>query len=737
MFIFALPYGCSSTYRWRPWQIISWSGVLVASLILSLAVLADDEEQVSSTPRSDASPVATNRNDLTVFSGTVYTRTEGYPQRKVEITPDKMIHAWLMRSVNKALKESDENFEKLLRSPDQIPAYQERMRKFYIDQIGGLPEKTPLNAKVVEKMQRDAYRVEKVIFESQPHLYVTALLFLPMTKPPYPGVIVPCGHTSNGKAGKSYQLASILLAKNGMAALCYDPIDQGERHYLDDKGRIPARGAYGHDLIAVSSMLLGRDASRFWVIDAMRAVDYLQSRPDIDPERIGCTGNSGGGTATTYAMGVDPRIKCAAPSCFITSTRRLMEKFVGSDGEQHIHSSLAYGLGHPEFIIMRCPLPTLICSARYDYYFAIDGAWDTFRRAKQIYGLRGYPERVDMVESLASHGFSTTLRVGAVRWMRRWLLHIDDAITENPNEAILTDEEAQVTPDGEVMRLPGALSTYGVNWEYEKQLQEARRTFWASTDRAKALMEVRKITGIRKLADLPKCFPVAAGEVSRRGYQINRATIRVEPDLWLPALIFVPENPDDEAYLYLHQDGKQADAGPGGPIEKLVRNHHIVLAVDLPGLGETQIPEPEITAEYTRLLGHGWKDMFLAYELGKSWLTFRAEDILISARVLAQYRRHNLPPNRVHLISIGNVGPPALHAAALEPQLFASVTLKNCLVSWSDVIKTPLAVNQFVNAVFGALKVYDLPDLLGTLPKDKVKFIDPVDAMGKPVGTNE
>ena len=99
---------------------------------------------------------------------------------------------------------------------------------------------------------------------------------------------------------------------------------------------------------------------------------------------------------------------------------------------------------------------------------------------------------------------------------------------------------------------------------------------------------------------------------------------------------------------------------------------------------------------------------------------------------LTDYGRRNQPPNRVHLISVGRVGPPALHAAALEPQLFASVTLKRCVTSWSDVVQTPHAVQQLVNVVHGALKTYDLPDLLATLPKEKVKVYEPYDAMEKP-----
>jgi len=107
----------------------------------------------------------------------------------------------------------------------------------------------------------------------------------------------------------------------------------------------------------------------------------------------------------------------------------------------------------------------------------------------------------------------------------------------------------------------------------------------------------------------------------------------------------------------------------------------------------------------------------------------RAEDILVCSRFLSS----NEGAKKIHLMSIGRTGPAALHAAALEPQLFTTVTLKNSLVSWADVVDPPTAVNQFQNLVFGSQKVYDLPDLVGTLARDKLIVIDPLNAAGKPL----
>ncbi len=638
-------------------------------------------------------------------------------------TPSDMVHAYLVQASQKALDRRDAEYEKL-KTPEQLAAYQQRMREFFVTKLGGFPQRTPLKPQVVAKEERDGYRIEKIIFESQPNHFVTAILYLPNAKPPYPGVLVPCGHSYNGKAADPYQRASILLAKNGMAALCYDPIDQGERfQLLKADGKPLAASTKGHTMLGVGSILVGRNTATYRIWDGMRGIDYLQSRPEIDPERIGCTGNSGGGTLTSYLMALDQRIKCAAPACYLTSFRRLSPQ----DAEQNIHAQITQGMGHADYVMMRAPKPTLICAATHDY-FNILGTWDSFRQAKRFYTRLGFAERVDLIETDAKHGFTTQLRVGAVRWMRRWLMHVDDAITE-PESSIATDQQMYCTPRGQVMLLEGARTAYDINMDLEKQLAEVRKKLWRQSGKAEALEEVRKITGIRKLDELPKPKVENKGTIQREGYRIDKLVIKPEPGIWLPALCFVPEKQNGRAYLYLHADGKHVDAAPAGASEELVKKGHVVLAIDLRGFGETHTTGKAHWAPY---IGPGWSDMFLAYMLDRPYLSMRAEDVLVCARFLAGYKM-NEKPQKVHLMSIGRVGPAALHAAALEPQLFTSVTLKNCLASWSDVVHTPLAKNQLINTVHGVLRTYDLPDLLRTLPEGKVTVVDPLNALERPL----
>ena len=236
--------------------------------------------------------------------------------------PQAMMTTYLLGQIAQAEKAYREAYEKRT-DVEEIKRHQEFLKQEFLRRIGGLPERTPLNPQIVGRLERRGYRVEKIIFESQPKHFVTAALFLPDAnrfKPPYAAVLVPCGHSNEAKAYRNYAGFGALCAVNGLAALVFDPIDQGERHqWRDPDGKFTLWGTAGHNMIGVGSILLGRNTARYEIWDGMRAIDYLQSRQDIDPEKIGCSGISGGGTQTAYLMALDPRIKAAAPGCYILS----------------------------------------------------------------------------------------------------------------------------------------------------------------------------------------------------------------------------------------------------------------------------------------------------------------------------------------------------------------------------------------------------------------------------------
>ena len=544
---------------------------------------------------------------------------------------EEMMRSYLRNLSHRALDRRMEKYEKLTTS-EEIGEYQQAMRRVFVEQLGGFPEQTPLKARTVGKKSYADYRIEKIVYESQPGFHVPAILYLPKTDPPYPGVLLLCGHTENGKAG--YQQVAIFLVKNGMAVLCPDPIGQGERkQLLDENGKGPYRSTTEHMITGIGPIALGRNLATYMVFDAIRAVDYLESRPEIERSRIGCTGNSGGGNRTSYLMALDERIACAAPGCFITTTRRKNESPGPGDAEQNIHAQISYGMDHADYILMRAPRPTLILAATQDFV-PIEGAWESFRQAKRLYATLGFAERVDLAETDEPHGYSLQLRTAAVRWMRRWLMDIDDAVIEG-DFPLEPDEELRCTPNGQVLLMPDARSIFDLNVEAEQLAEFQRKHVWSQLDSEAIRARIREIVGTRRLKDLPRPDIENRGSVAREGYQIDKLVLCWEPGIELPALRFEPDDGGGEPYLYLHGQGKHVDAAHGGPIEKLVRSGHTVLAVDLRACGETRTT-PWRYKNSLEFCGDNVAEYFIAYMLGKSFLGMRTEDALVAARYLAE-----------------------------------------------------------------------------------------------------
>jgi cephalosporin-C deacetylase-like acetyl esterase len=629
-----------------------------------------------------------------------------------EPAASSLFYSHLQQQAYQALDRRQAAYDEL-KTPEQVAAYQQRMKEFFIKQLGGFPERTPLNAQVVGKIDADGYHIEKILFKSQPKHHVTGTLYLPETKPPHPVVLVSSGHSRTAKAADYNQRIAIALARQGIAAFAYDPIGQGERsQILDADGRPKFSGTtHEHFLVGVGSILVGTNTARYRVWDAIRAIDYVASREDIDAKRVGFTGCSGGGTLTSYVMALDERVVCAAPACYLTNFRRLIETIGPQDAEQNIFGQVQFGLDQPDYVLLRAPRPTLISATTGDF-FDIQGTWDNYRQAKRVYARLGFPERVDLVEAEGGHGVQPANLSAIVRWMRRWLLAKDDAVVLD-KIVVRTEEELRCTERGQVLLLPGERSVFDLNSEIAKGLADKRQAFWQMTPKPEALEEVRKRIGIGPLKKLAEPRFTDVGRVDRDGYHIDKFVLQTDSGVPLPGLTYHPPMPRGEAYLYLHEDGKQADGAPGGPIEKLVKDGYVVVAVDLRGIGETAAGKPDA------LLGD-WKNYYLAYLLGESLVGLHTEDALTAGNFVAHYKTK--APRKVHLVAVGRAGIPALHAAALAPEAFATVTLRRPLESWSSVVSQAVPTGQLPATVHGALEVYDLPDLARVVGAEKLSM---------------
>ncbi len=606
-----------------------------------------------------------------------------------------------------------------LKTPDDIHKRQKQLRDWFIESLGGFPEKTPLNAQIVGKELRDGYRIEKLICESRPQHHVTATLYLPEGKGPFPGVLMPIGHSTNGKAADYVQRGAILLAKNGLAVLTYDPIGQGERRQLlDRQGKAAIPGSTTeHTLTGIGALLVGQNTATYRIWDGIRSLDYLVSRPEIDATRIGCTGCSGGGTETSYLMALDERITAAAPSCYVTSLERLFATIGPQDAEQNITGQVAAGLEHADYLFLRAPRPTLICAATRDF-FDIQGTWTSFREAKRTYGLLGFGERVDLFESDTGHGFPRSQREATVRFMRRWLLGKDDTATE-PDFPIVKDAELQCTRTGQVLEDFKGKSVFHFNAERAELLAKKRGKRQLDQKTPDLLKEVAQVIGVT--LPVRAAASVEPGNVKavKNG---TRLLFKTEPGIIVPGVLLLPET-EKPGPLVIHLNATDRAADPSQPqLRELLGAGSRVLTLDLRGLGETAPG----TAKQPSHFGVDFKEAYLGLHLNRPLLGQRTSDVLAVIEALASRSGYK----EFVLIGPGKAGPVALHAAALEPRI-KGLILDRSLASWTSVVLTPISFDQLTNVVPGVLAVYDLPELAATLAPRQLTIRQPADPTGK------
>lgn len=447
--------------------------------------------------------------------------------------------------------------------------WKQLLKSQFIERLGGFPERTPLNPKLVGTLDGEGYKIEKLIYESRLGFFVTANLYLPLSDGPYPGILFPCGHSENGKAAGAYQRTCQLLARNGMAVLCYDPIGQGERKQIlvtaQNGQQLPTgefKATSEHTITGIAPILLGENLATYRIWDGMRGLDYLASRDDIDPERLGCTGNSGGGLMTSYLVALDDRIKAAAPGCFITTTKRKNVSPGPGDAEQNIFGQIADGLDHSDYLMLGVPCATLICSATRDFV-PIEGTWEAYREAKRFYTAEGIPERIELIEVNEQHGYTKPLRLAATNWMSRWLLDKNVSVQET-ELPLHSDEDLQCTPRGQILLLPGAKSMTDLCVEKSTQLAE-QRTEWKRQHSPEVIRnKIYELTGATKFDDIanPEVHEIAT--IKRDGYEIKQLMIIPAHGITLPALKYVAKGSPGPYVLYLHGSGKHRDSEAGG-----------------------------------------------------------------------------------------------------------------------------------------------------------------------------
>src|SRR5690606_38545721 len=194
--------------------------------------------------------------------------------------------------------------------------------------------------------------------------------------------------------------------------------------------------------------------------DGIRGIDYLISRKEVDPKRIGVHGLSGGGTQTAYISALDDRVVALAPACYITSFKRLMESIGVQDGEQNFYHGIKRGIVHADFIEVRAPKPTLIMANTGDF-FSIQGVYETMEELKPVYEIFDKPGNLELVEDDHGHGYTKKSRQAMYSFFQKHL-NLPGSSDEEAVE-FLTEEEFQKTPSGQLATSLGGETVFSLN----------------------------------------------------------------------------------------------------------------------------------------------------------------------------------------------------------------------------------------------------------------------------------
>jgi len=648
----------------------------------------------------------------------------------------EMLYEYLTAIAHEKLIERQKRISSI-QTVQQIAQRQEEIRLRIHSMLGPLPDKTPLEAQITGSFDRDDYRVEKIVYQSRPHYYVTANLYIPTGKGdgPFPAILGPCGHSLTGKAAAVYQKVYSGLATLGCVVLVYDQPGQGERfmYYNEKLGESTFHPEWPstveHTMAGIQCLLAGSNAATYFIWDAIRGIDYLLSRPEVDSTRIGITGNSGGGTLSAYTSALDNRIEVAVPSCYITSWRMLWDTIGPQDAEQNLLPFIANGLDFSDFAIAFAPKPYLINAAIQDF-FPIRGTRASFEEARRVYKVAGAKDNIQLFEANDGHGYTKPRRESAYSWFGKHFLNLSGPVEEREMRPEL-DQTLQVTSSGQVVTdYPDAESMSSLNAAFA----QARKPKLPPLENRQEIQEFRDslLKGIRELlqynGDLEAPLNLQnRGNGSFEGIDLDYVTYDSEPGITIPALFFKPADPSSgwkTPVLYASDRSMADDAGTD--IEALVEAGHPVLAPDVRGKGETARAN-EDDGSFANWFSDDYRVAMMALQLNRPLVGMRMLDLTRGVSVLEKL----CGKSQTGCIAVGKGSGtiPLLHTAALD-QRITTIVLENGLISWMNMVQNTYHRQQLDNVVQGALEVYDLPFLAAVIAPRMLVLGNTVNGVG-------
>ena len=611
-----------------------------------------------------------------------------------------------------------------IKTKDELLQRQTEVRQTMWEILGSFPEKTSLNAKITGTVKKNGYRIENVIYESLPGFYVTASLFIPSNiKKPAPAILFCSGHSTSVYRLPLYQLPLLNLVKKGFIVLAIDPIGQGERlqYFNPVTGESTIGGStQEHSYPSTQVFLNGTSIARYFLWDGIRGIDYLVSRKEVDPKRIGVHGLSGGGTQTAYISALDDRVAASAPAGYITSYGRLMESIGVQDGEQNFYHGISSGIDHADFIEIRAPKPTLIMATTRDF-FSIQGSRETYSEVKRIYELSGKPDNIEITEDDYGHGYTKKNREAMYAFFQKYLQLPGSSFEEDVE--FMTAQELQKTSTGQLSTSLGGQTVFSLNRkETEDLISELQASRSDLTNHLPGvLISSKELSGYQEPSVIND--PVFTGRIQREGYVIEKYFEKGEGEYVIPYLLMIPVKPNDKALIYLHPSGKFAGASTGGEIEWFVRNGFTVLAPDMIGIGEMG---PGIFTGDADIDSISYNLWYTSMLIDRSIVGIRAGDVVRLTRLL----KKNNKISEVYGVAMKEMAPVLLHAAAFDQDI-TRIALIESYSSYQSIVMNRFYNPKFVHSIVpGALKAYDLPDIAASLAPRKLLMANVTDGTG-------
>jgi cephalosporin-C deacetylase-like acetyl esterase len=612
------------------------------------------------------------------------------------------------------LLEQREQHIKNLASKTDWTNYQNELKSKFDASLAKF-QKTPLNAKVTGKLERENFTVEKIIFESHPGFYVTAAMFIPKNLPkPAPAVIYCSGHTELGFRSDVYQRVMINLVEKGFVVFAFDPIGQGARlQYVDPQ---TAKSKVGgstteHSYAGVQTLLTGTSLSDYFIWDGVRAIDYLETRKEVDAKRIGITGRSGGGTQSALIAAYDKRIYAAAPECYITSFKRLLQSIGSQDAEQNPYHFIKNGMDHADFLHIRVPKPALIITTTHDF-FSQQGARETFAEVQKSYAAFNSPENIQFTEDFGKHESTKNNRESLYAFFQKYLQLPGD----NSDHEIkpFSVEELWCTPTGQVGTSLKGETVFSLNRKYFKEENVTQNELKAKIAEIAGIEFKRKLTAA-----------VFTGKIVSENFEVKKYFLENDKkDYALPVyVISKPNSKTTKNLVWLPEEGKEKILY-SKLLAEFLNAGYTIISTDLPGVGELNDPDfsgdgfvQKVPFNYT----------FGANLVGKSIPGIQAEAL----DLLVQFIQKDFPGIKTDIFSEGYMSSPLLHYSALKNS-FDKIVLVNPLESNRSLVETEYYSPKLAYAVVpGSLPCYDFKDLVSLLPANSVKVINPVNALGE------